>query len=210
MIEVAIYAADAATRERLAALAGRAELHLAGSVDSPLALARFLDQAPVDVVLTEAPAAEDLTTWLGDHRAPFVVLVEEGDLGRASAALHAGAAGVLPRGADPDAIALGITAACHALSVMPAAFMAALLRGVEPSMRTAAGDEAPGAEALTTRELEVLAAMADGASNKTIARRLGISFHTVKFHVASILEKLDADSRTEAVAAAARRGLVML
>jgi DNA-binding NarL/FixJ family response regulator len=93
---------------------------------------------------------------------------------------------------------------------MPAAFMAALLRGVEPSMRTAAGDEAPGAEALTTRELEVLAAMADGASNKTIARRLGISFHTVKFHVASILEKLDADSRTEAVAAAARRGLVML
>ncbi len=65
-------------------------------------------------------------------------------------------------------------------------------------------------QALTPRELEVLAAMADGASNKVIARRLGISFHTVKFHVASILEKLDAESRTEAVAAAARGGLVML
>lgn len=65
-------------------------------------------------------------------------------------------------------------------------------------------------ETLTPRELEVLAAMADGASNKAIARRLGISFHTVKFHVAAILEKLDAESRTEAVAAAARLGLIML
>src|SRR5215831_2285669 len=63
---------------------------------------------------------------------------------------------------------------------------------------------------LTRRELEVLAAMADGASNKAIARRLGISFHTVKFHVAAILAKLDADSRTEAVAKAAQLGLVML
>jgi DNA-binding NarL/FixJ family response regulator len=63
---------------------------------------------------------------------------------------------------------------------------------------------------LTRRELEVLAAMADGASNKAIARRLGISLHTVKFHVAAILAKLDADSRTEAVAKAAQLGLVML
>jgi DNA-binding NarL/FixJ family response regulator len=63
---------------------------------------------------------------------------------------------------------------------------------------------------LTARELDVLAAMADGASNKTIARRLGISFHTVKFHVAAILAKLDADSRTEAVTKAAQLGLVML
>jgi DNA-binding NarL/FixJ family response regulator len=63
---------------------------------------------------------------------------------------------------------------------------------------------------LTPRELEVLAAMADGASNKAIARRLAISFHTAKFHVAAILAKLDADSRTEAVAKAAQSGLVML
>jgi DNA-binding NarL/FixJ family response regulator len=63
---------------------------------------------------------------------------------------------------------------------------------------------------LTPRELEVLAAMADGASNKAIARRLGISFHTAKFHVAAILAKLDADTRTEAVAKAAQSGLVML
>jgi DNA-binding NarL/FixJ family response regulator len=67
-----------------------------------------------------------------------------------------------------------------------------------------------GNQGLTPRELEVLAAMADGASNKVIARRLGISFHTVKFHVAAILEKLDAESRTEAVLEAARLGLIML
>jgi DNA-binding NarL/FixJ family response regulator len=63
---------------------------------------------------------------------------------------------------------------------------------------------------LTPRELEVLAAMADGASNKAIARQLGISFHTAKFHVAAILTKLNADSRTEAVMRAAQLGLVML
>jgi len=71
-------------------------------------------------------------------------------------------------------------------------------------------DAAPNGAPLTPRELEVLAAMADGASNKAIARRLGISFHTAKFHVAAILAKLDADSRTEAVARAAHLGLVML
>ena len=52
--------------------------------------------------------------------------------------------------------------------------------------------------------------MADGASNKVIARRLGISLYTAKFHVAAILTKLDADSRTEAVARAAHLSLVML
>ena len=52
--------------------------------------------------------------------------------------------------------------------------------------------------------------MADGASNKEIARRLNISFHTVKFHVAAILDKLAADSRTEAVVKASQLGIVML
>jgi DNA-binding NarL/FixJ family response regulator len=68
-------------------------------------------------------------------------------------------------------------------------------------------DKDPDRVRLTPRELEVLAAMADGISNKAIA---GISFHTAKFHVAAILAKLNAGSRTEAVARAAQLGLVML
>jgi DNA-binding CsgD family transcriptional regulator len=64
--------------------------------------------------------------------------------------------------------------------------------------------------ALTARELEVLALLAEGASNKLIGRRLGISTHTAKYHVASLLEKLDAVSRTDAVAHAARIGVINL
>lgn len=75
---------------------------------------------------------------------------------------------------------------------------------VAPSIR-AAGDIA-----LSPRELEVLALLAEGASNKLIARRLGISSHTAKYHVASLLEKLDAVSRTDAVAQAARIGVLQL
>jgi len=63
---------------------------------------------------------------------------------------------------------------------------------------------------LTPRELDVLALMAEGASNKAIARQLGISVHTAKFHVGSILDKLDATGRTDAVAHAARRGVIHL
>ena len=64
--------------------------------------------------------------------------------------------------------------------------------------------------ALTPRELEVLGLLAEGASNKEIARRLGISMHTAKFHVGSLLDKLDAVGRTDAVAHAARLGVIVL
>ncbi len=64
--------------------------------------------------------------------------------------------------------------------------------------------------ALTQRELEVLALLAEGASNKVIARRLGISVNTVKFHVRSLFDKLDAIGRTDAVAQAARLGVIQL
>lgn len=63
---------------------------------------------------------------------------------------------------------------------------------------------------LSPREFDVLALMAEGASNKMIARQLGISVHTVKFHVGSLLDKLDATGRTDAVAHAARRGVINL
>lgn len=63
---------------------------------------------------------------------------------------------------------------------------------------------------LTPRELEVLTLLADGASNKAIARSLGISVHTAKFHVGQLLDKLDASGRTDAVAHAARLGVIHL
>jgi DNA-binding CsgD family transcriptional regulator len=75
---------------------------------------------------------------------------------------------------------------------------------------TAISASADGDVPLTPRELEVLALLAEGASNKVIARRLGISVHTAKFHVASLLDKLDAVGRTDAVAHAARRGVINL
>lgn len=66
------------------------------------------------------------------------------------------------------------------------------------------------AEPLTPREIEVLNQLAGGLSNKAIANQLHISEHTVKFHISAILSKLDAASRTEAVAIGIRTGLVML
>jgi DNA-binding CsgD family transcriptional regulator len=64
--------------------------------------------------------------------------------------------------------------------------------------------------ALTPREREVLELVAEGASNKMIARALGISVHTAKFHVGSVIDKLDATGRTDAVAQAARLGVIRL
>jgi DNA-binding NarL/FixJ family response regulator len=65
-------------------------------------------------------------------------------------------------------------------------------------------------EPLTTRELDVLSALADGLSNKAIAARLGISDETVKFHLSAIFGKLGASNRTDAVRQALRKGLVVL
>jgi DNA-binding CsgD family transcriptional regulator len=71
-------------------------------------------------------------------------------------------------------------------------------------------ERAPDDFQLTTRERDVLALLAEGCSNKEIARALGISVHTAKFHVGSLLDKLDATGRTDAVAHAARRGIIEL
>jgi DNA-binding CsgD family transcriptional regulator len=100
--------------------------------------------------------------------------------------------------------------------------LASLLGGVAGLRLAARGETAtvavtsrgqhgePSGIGLTPRERDVLVLMAEGASNKTIARRLGISVHTAKFHVGSLLDKLDATGRTDAVAHAARRGVINL
>jgi DNA-binding CsgD family transcriptional regulator len=83
-------------------------------------------------------------------------------------------------------------------------------RDDDPDVFVIAPSSAASDIALTARELEVLALLAEGASNKLIARRLRISLHTAKYHVGSLLEKLDAVSRTDAVAQAARIGVLRL
>ena len=84
------------------------------------------------------------------------------------------------------------------------------IRGCRASRRRIGSRSKAACAALTPREIEVLRLLADGASNKMIAHKLGISDHTVKFHVTSILTKLNAGSRTEAVTLGVRMGLVYL
>jgi DNA-binding NarL/FixJ family response regulator len=121
-------------------------------------------------------------------------------------ALRAGARAVLPSDVPPDQLLAALEAAAAGLIVVHPAEVNAMFPATEPASRTIA----ELAEPLTPRENEVLQMLASGLANKEIAARLVISEHTVKFHVASILGKLGAASRTEAVSLGIRRGLVLL
>ena len=122
--------------------------------------------------------------------------------------------------AAPDPIRLALSIADPALADRLAALLAGVmgLKLVGPGEAADAAVVAVAAAAtsteadnvLTPRELEVLALLAEGASNKVIARRLGISVHTAKFHVGSLIDKLDAVGRTDVVAHAARLGVIHL
>lgn len=130
-----------------------------------------------------------------------VALTSFGEHYRVDAALAAGASGYLLKDADADEIATAIRAAHRGeLPIDPALARDILpLRGTSPS---------PSERNLTSRELDVLRLLADGQSNKQIARELGIGGGTVRAHVSSILAKLDARSRTQAALQALREGLV--
>lgn len=208
MSSVAVYAADRTERIRLERLVGaQADLRLAGSADNPAALIRLLADSAAEVIVADGASLP--ADFAFGRRAALIVLINERVPESGIDALGIGAAAVLPRSASGSELALAIAAAARGLSLLHRSLLDTLTATAAPEI--AAGDEVEEAgAALTPREVQVLTAIADGASNKLIARRLGISFHTVKFHVASILAKLDADSRAEAVAEAARRGLIML
>jgi DNA-binding NarL/FixJ family response regulator len=109
----------------------------------------------------------------------------------------------------PEAAVLTRTVAASAALIEAAALLVAAGYRVDPMPPAAPPDrEAP--LALTPREKQVAELLVEGASNKVIARRLGISVHTAKFHVAAVLEKLEARNRSDAVAIALRDGLVAL
>ena len=115
--------------------------------------------------------------------------------------------GYVPRFAGSEALVAAVRAVAHGLLAIDPALGGHLLARAGLARD---GAVTPDAEELTTREREVLQLVAQGLANKMIAARLGISEHTVKFHVAAILAKLGAGSRTEAVHLGARRGLVVL
>ena len=207
VVTVAICSGDVVLRERLGQVLGaNAELAVMGVVGDAAALARLLEKTSVALVLVEAATAEQLRRWTRRHRGTaFIVIAADAQAG-ALDLLRAGARAVLSRDTDAAEVAVTLAAVRRGLCVLPNLFQA-------PATSDGDGARVPPAiveGGLTARERDVLAALADGLSNKAIARRLGISFHTVKFHVAGILAKLDADSRTEAVTKAAQRGLVML
>jgi two-component system nitrate/nitrite response regulator NarL len=137
--------------------------------------------------------------------APPAVAVVADELD-AREALTAGARAALPRDADGESLAAAVRAAVHGLVVLDESFAAGLLG----DLRDAPAAPPDLVESLTPREAEVLQLLTQGLANKAIAQRLGISDHTVKFHVNAILGKLGVQSRGEAIVRAVRLGLVAL
>jgi len=157
-----------------------------------------------DVVVVDAGDDEMATTVLQESfpGAPLVVIGAHPEDVAADLRDMAGPRAYLTRDAGAEELAAAVRAVSQGLAV----FSPALLAGRSPSEAT----QAASPDVLTEREREVLPLLADGLPNKAIALRLGISEHTVKFHVGAILSKLGASSRTEAVVLAARRGLLPL
>jgi NarL family two-component system response regulator YdfI len=142
-----------------------------------------------------------------------VILLVENPARRISEALLLGVRAVLPRNATAAEILGAIEAVAAGLYVFHSSDVDSL-----PMFRpreTPVGEISPElagplVEHLTPREIEVLQLLSEGLGNKEIASRLNISEHTAKFHVASIMGKLGATSRTEAVTLGIRRGLVLI
>lgn len=179
--------------------------------DDPLvraAVAPLLREAGARVEAVEAEESSvDLVAGPAVDLAPdvpSVVLVADDE--EARAAWRAGAAGLLPRSVDGEALLAALLAAARGLTVIDPDLAAAL--GLP--LRAPLHDALAEAEPLTEREREVLALLAEGLPNKLIADRLGVAERTARYHVAQILAKLDVQSRTEAVVRAARLGLVVL
>jgi DNA-binding NarL/FixJ family response regulator len=133
---------------------------------------------------------------------PIVVLAL--DTADQAAALHLGAAALLTSGIDAESLRAAILAAARGLVTIARPDLAALL----PQEADARAGASAMIEAPTRRELEVLQLLAQGLTNRQMAERLGVSEHTVKFHVTALLGKFDARTRAEAVARAIRLGLL--
>jgi DNA-binding NarL/FixJ family response regulator len=191
---------------------GKRGVEVVGSASNLDLLAdQWLDME-ADILLVEA-SGEQLErvidslvrSQLGSEAA-IVILSEHSEPRWLVEGLRAGVRAVLPRNLSPDRLIAGFEAVAAGLVVLDPAEIDAMFPVAEPESTPLADL----AEPLTRRESEVLQMLASGLANKEIASRLAISEHTAKFHVASILGKLGAGSRTEAVSLGIRRGLVLL
>lgn len=163
--------------------------------------------AGIDVILTTENPSRAGFFWPAGAAAPALLLLTN-DPGSVRLLVDWQAAvwGVLPLDTSADELAAAIQALVTGLWVADPAFVQLLFTAPPASQP----GNLPGDEALTSRELEVLQGLSQGLANKQIGLALGISEHTVKFHVSAIYSKLGASNRTEAVRIGVQRGLVTL
>jgi len=217
VIRALIAAASPVVRAGLEALLARSASVAIVAATTGDTLADDIETHEPQVVLLAVEARSDavpnVVTQIGLSpdavpRTPaFVLLADAPSLSWTADALRGGARSVLPRDATPDEIIAALEAAAAGLVTLPADLAVDLVSAPRGPGARPGGPPTPP---LTRREVEVLGLLAEGLANKNIASRLGISEHTVKTHVASILTKLDAFSRAEAVAIGARQGLILL
>ena len=137
---------------------------------------------------------------------PVVLLVAAPSVAWLVQAVRAGVRGILLREISGEELTAAVRLCASGLMALSPEVVETMLG----SSRLSADQEEDLAEPLTGREREVLAMLAEGRFNKEIAGRLHLSEHTVKFHVGSIMGKLGASSRTEAVIRGIRLGLIAL
>lgn len=214
MIRVLVAAASPVARRGLEALlGGRSSVSVVGSGSpSSEALAQQIDELAPDVVLLEwIPQDDEEAPTLpargtGPRTTAMVVLTDLPERAGRVWALRSGARAVLPRDATAEEIVAAVEAAAAGLVVLHPDAVDSVLG--TPASPRALPDPPP--QALSPRETEILGMLAEGLGNKEIAWRLKITDHTVKFHVSSILTKLNVSTRTEAVALGFRLGLILL
>src|SRR5215469_1022560 len=212
-VRVVVAAISAVRRSGLEAIVRKnASWKLAGSLPGIIGFtARIQELQPHVVIADQAQSDRMFFSAAGDlERAGIgvVVLIDEPNVGWTARALQAGVRAILPRESSENEIVSGVVAADRGLVLLDPE----ITKELASQTRTVTTSEnaAHSLEELTAREVEVLRLMAEGFGNKQIAARLGISDHTVKFHISSILAKLNVSSRTEAVTQGIRMGLIVV
>jgi two-component system, NarL family, response regulator YdfI len=211
VIRTFIVAASPLVRAGLEKILAAQRVEVVGAVSSLESLADRLVEEQADVIVVDA-SGEQFETVLGSldelelgSEVAVVLLADHPMPGGVAEVVRAGIGAILPSRASPEQLVAAIQAATAGLIVMHRDGIGSSFPG-GPAERALAELLEP----LTRREREILQMLASGRGNKEIAARLAISEHTVKFHVASILGKLGARTRTEAVALGIRHGLVLL